>query len=101
MTHRLSDSTIKEINEFFAAQNYTKNHLTMDVRKANEMMLRSCGFVYIADRGSVIHANSLCGTWYNSLVPIDIALKYGYTRPCKTCACGTYVESLLRERGKI
>ena len=49
----------------------------MDVRKANEMMPRSCGFVYIADRGSVIHANSLCGTGYNSLVPIDIALKYG------------------------
>ena len=68
----------------------------MDVLKANEMMLRSCGFVYIADRGSVIHANSLCGTGYNSLVPIDIALKYGYTRPCKTCACRTYVESLIR-----
>ena len=66
MIHRLSDSTIKEINEFFAAENYTKNHLTMDARKANEMMLRSCGFVYIADRGSVIHANSLCGTGYNS-----------------------------------
>ena len=48
MTHRLSDSTIKEINEFFVEQNYTKNHLTMDVRKANEMMLRPCGFVYIA-----------------------------------------------------
>ena len=26
MTHRLSDSTIKEINEFFVEQNYTKNH---------------------------------------------------------------------------
>ena len=24
MTHRLSDSTIKEINEFFVEQNYTK-----------------------------------------------------------------------------
>ena len=71
----------------------------MDVRKANEMMLRSCGFVYIADRGSVIPANSLCGTGYNSLVPIDIALKYGYTRPCKTCACRTYVESLIRATG--
>lgn len=26
MIHRLSDSTIKEINEFFVEQNYTKNH---------------------------------------------------------------------------
>ena len=101
MKYRLSESTIKEINDFFLAQEYTKNHLSMDARGANEMMLRSCGFVYIAGRGSVIHAKSICGTGYNRLVPMDIALEFGYTRPCKTCACGTYIESLLRERGKI
>ena len=47
------------------------------------------------------------GTYGELVDSLDIANcirlldKSCITRPCKTCACGTYVESLLRERGKI
>lgn len=101
MAYGLSENTIEEIQAFYHRDFISKDNLGWKIRLLTEKMLQTCGFVYVAEKGSVIHACSSYGTGINSLVPIDIAQKYGYTRLCKTCAQGTYVEQLLLENQKL
>ena len=98
MVHRLSESAIKEIQGYYSRNYASRSEMFWDVGRETEQMLKDCGFVYITERGHVIHAISLCGTGYQKMVPLDIALKYGYNRLCKTCTCGTYVAWLFHEK---
>lgn len=95
MSYQLSDSTIKEIQDFYHRDFISRDNLTWKIRTITDQLLKACDFVYVAEKGSVIHASYSCGAGFNTLVPIDIALKYGYNRPCKACASGTYVEDLI------
>lgn len=97
MPPRLSDSTINEINGFFEELLTSKRYIFTEANSTLEMMLRSCKFVYVTDGGSVIHSRRSCGSAFNSMVPLDLAIKFGYTKPCKTCGRGSYVEKLLSE----
>lgn len=97
MKPQLSDSTKKEIQDYFEKQLLSKDRLYYKADNLLDEMLRACDFVYIADGGSVIHSRKWCGHVPTNMVPFDVAVRFGYTKPCKTCGHGTYVERLLSE----
>ena len=89
-----------EIKRYFEQNKYPfKKNLGHDVHNDLEYLLKSCDFVYVSEFGSVIHADRFCGNGFLDLVPIHEAIAHGYTCICARCAYGTYVESLVREKG--
>lgn len=97
MSTQFSEGTKKEITELFEKTVVNKTYLYREANNALEMMLHLCDFVYVADGGSVVHSQRMCRNAYNTMVPVKVAVKFGYTKPCKACGMGTYVERLLSE----
>lgn len=79
--------------------NPTKVNLGRDVENDVEALLKACDFVYVTESGKTIHANRFCGSGYANLVPFSHAVLHGYTKLCKKCAQGTYVEVLFEKYG--
>ena len=83
----MNDEIKKYIFEYFDHKKYpTKVNLGRDVENVTES-------------GKTIHANRFCGSGYANLVPFSHAVLHGYTKLCKKCAQGTYVEVLFEKYG--
>lgn len=96
----MNDEIKKNIFEYFDHKKYpTKVNLGRDVKNDVEDLLKACDFVYVTDSGKTIHANRFCGSGFANLVPFSHAVLHGYTKLCKKCAQGTYVEALFEKYG--
>jgi hypothetical protein len=94
---KLSNNTIAEIDNYFANQKYCSRYeMTHYSMRQFEDILVDCGFVYVSEKGQVIHKNRFCS--YAQPVHIEQAIKHGYKSLCKKCAIGTRVEDLFWER---
>lgn len=98
MRPQLSENAKNEIHDYFEKLIISKKYLHSEATSTLEMMLRSCGFVYVTEGGSVVHSRRTCGNVYNCMLPVDMAVRFGYKKPCSTCGRGSYVEQLLAER---
>ena len=93
----VSDNTKAEVHNYVTKKlaNASKRDLCYVSRDALEDLLKECGFVFIADNGSVIHSRRFCGNAYGDPVPFETAYKKGFRKLCSKCTPGTYVETLL------
>lgn len=92
------NSLISELDDYFANIDYQQKCVMLHYGRVQIYeLLEDCGFVYVAERGQVIHKDRYCE--YSAIpVHIEQAIKFGYKKLCKKCATGTKVEDLFWER---